>query len=110
MRWVVMREKGEKEKARKHEGRRGEKDTASRHSALDAESHGIAGLLNSIQYRNDIQSVEIFDVYGRSVLSHTSHLTPQTSHLINISHINSGIYFVKITTDIGVVVKKVVKQ
>jgi hypothetical protein len=30
--------------------------------------------------------------------------------VINISHLNSGIYFVKITTDAGEVVKKAVKQ
>jgi len=64
---------------------------------------GIAG-----QARNDIQSVEIFDVYSRNVLSHTAHRTPHTS--INIAHLPAGIYFVRITTEKGEVVKKIVKQ
>ena len=38
----------------------------------------------------------------------TCYRTPHTK--IDISHINSGIYFVKITTDAGEVVKKVIKQ
>ena len=55
-----------------------------------------------------VKNVEIFDVYGRSVSSHTANLTPHTS--INISHLQSGIYFVKIVMEQGEVVKKVVKQ
>jgi len=56
-----------------------------------------------------IENVEVFDVFGRKLLS--NHLIPSSSnHLINISHLHSGIYFVKITTEAGMVVKKVVKQ
>ena len=55
-----------------------------------------------------ITSIEIFDVYGRNVLSHKSPLSPETT--INISHLQSGIYFVKISTEQGTIVKKVVKQ
>jgi len=61
------------------------------------------------QARNDVQNIEIFDVYGRKVSSH-HHITSSSNHLINISNLNSGIYFVKITTDTGEVVKKVIKQ
>ena len=95
------------------EEEKGEKEKKPRHSTLDSESYGIAG-----QARNDIRSVEVFDVYGRKVSSH--HLTPPTSHLlpqtssyhqkINISHINSGIYFVMISTEACEDVKKIVKQ
>ncbi|MCL2435805.1 MAG: T9SS type A sorting domain-containing protein, partial [Lentimicrobiaceae bacterium] len=76
------------------------------------------GELEIRNYELRINSIEVFDVYGRIVSSH--HLPPHTSNIppspssshqkINISHINSGIYFVKITTDSGEVVKKVVKQ
>ena len=58
------------------------------------------------QARNDVQSVEVFDVYGRK---HSYGLTTDGA-VINISHLNSGIYFVKITTENGVVVKKIVKN
>jgi hypothetical protein len=55
-----------------------------------------------------IENVEIFDVYGRTVLSHTAYLTPHPA--IDISHLPAGLYFVKITTDSGEVAKKVVKM
>jgi len=38
-------------------------------------------------------NIEIFDVYGRNVLSHTAYCIPQT--VIDISHLSQGIYFVK---------------
>ena len=66
-----------------------------------------------------IENVEVFDIYGRKLLSNhlitssshhliTSHPAPRTS--LNISHLPVGMYFVKISTDTGMVVKKVVKQ
>jgi hypothetical protein len=63
--------------------------------------------------RNDgelgINGVEVFDVYGRKLSSH--HLIASSSnHLINISHLQAGIYFVKVTTEKGVAMRKVVKQ
>ncbi|MCL1850839.1 MAG: T9SS type A sorting domain-containing protein [Bacteroidetes bacterium] len=55
-----------------------------------------------------MNNVEVFDVYGRKLSSH--HLIPSSSHhLINISHLHAGIYFVRITTDQGAVMRKVVK-
>jgi len=52
-------------------------------------------------------NIEVFDVYGRKLSS--NHLIPTSSnHLINISHLYSGIYFVKITTEKGVVTKKII--
>ncbi|MCL2434801.1 MAG: T9SS type A sorting domain-containing protein, partial [Lentimicrobiaceae bacterium] len=56
-----------------------------------------------------INNIEVFDVYGRKSSSHHP-ITSSSHQKINISHINSGIYFVKITTNSGEVVKKVVKQ
>jgi hypothetical protein len=56
-----------------------------------------------------MNNVEVFDVFGRKQSSH--HLIPTSSHhLFNISHLQAGIYFLKITTDTGEVVKKVIKQ
>ena len=54
-----------------------------------------------------ITNIEIFDVYGRKILSHASLLSSEAT--VNISHLPAGIYFVKITTDAGEIVKKVVK-
>jgi len=56
-----------------------------------------------------IINVEIVDVYGRILL--TNHLiTSSSNHLINIAHLPAGNYFVKIITEEGEIVKKVVKQ
>jgi len=61
------------------------------------------------QARNDVQSVEIYDVYGRKISSH--HLiTTSSNHLIDISNLSSGIYFVTLHTETGKVVRKVVKE
>jgi hypothetical protein len=60
------------------------------------------------QTRNNVENVEIFDVYGRIVLSSTFQLSQQ--HSLNISHLQAGIYFVRVATEKGMVMKKVVKQ
>jgi hypothetical protein len=53
--------------------------------------------------------VKVFDVYGRNVLtSFVSLMSPETT--ISIAHLPAGIYFVKIVTEQGEVVKRVVKE
>jgi len=66
------------------------------------------GELSIENYELRIKNIEILDVSGRKLLSHISQLTPQIS--INISHLQAGIYFVKIITEQGEIVKKVVKH
>ena len=80
------------------------------------------GVLNLIQesINNEqltINNVEIFDIYGRKLSSHhlitssSNHLIISSSnHQINIAHFPAGIYFLKITTENGVFVEKVVKN
>jgi hypothetical protein len=58
----------------------------------------------SNEYR--VVGSEIYDVYGRKC--HVSRVTCHENN-IDISHLPSGIYFVIVTTEIGCVVKKVVK-
>ena len=67
------------------------------------------GELRIRNYELGITGIEVFDVYGRKLTSHSSPLTSHSSPLINISHLPAGLYFVKITTEFGNVVKKVVK-
>ena len=56
-----------------------------------------------------IENVEIFDIYGRNLSSH--HLiTSSPHHQIDISHLSAGTYFIRIQTENGVVMKRVVKQ
>ena len=56
-----------------------------------------------------INNVEIFDIYGKK--QQLSTLNSQLStHQINIADLPAGLYFVKISTEAGEVVRKVVKQ
>jgi len=56
-----------------------------------------------------MNSVEVFDIYGRKLSSH--HLIISSSnHLINISHLQAGLYFVKVITEQGEIVMKVIKN
>jgi agmatine/peptidylarginine deiminase len=48
--------------------------------------------------------IEIFDVYGKKVLSHTAHHTPHTT--INVSNLKSGVYFIKIENSVYKFVKQ----
>jgi hypothetical protein len=54
-----------------------------------------------------VTSVEVFDIFGRKC--HSSYVTCYENN-INISHLSTGIYFVKIFTEIGEVVRKVLKE
>jgi len=68
------------------------------------------------QARNDVQSVEIFDIYGRKVYDKfpsnvLEGWQPQADGVvIYLTVLPAGIYFLKITTEQGGVTKKVVKQ
>jgi len=55
-------------------------------------------------------NVEIFDVMGRIVAVETRLATSLHETLLDISHIPSGIYFIRIHTEKGVVTRKIVKQ
>ena len=52
-----------------------------------------------------IENVEIFDVYGRKIFN----FQLSTFNSIDVSHLHAGIYFVRITTEKGMVMRKVVK-
>ena len=54
-----------------------------------------------------MENVEVFDVFGRNVGANLR-VCPHTA--IDISNLQTGIYFVKIRTNAGEVVRKVVKQ
>ena len=56
-----------------------------------------------------IEKIEIFDIEGKIVSSQSFHFLSD-HHTIDISHLNSGVYFAKIVTEKGEVVKHVVKQ
>jgi hypothetical protein len=66
------------------------------------------GELRVTSYELPVTGVEIFDVYSRKLLSLASQMSLETT--IDISHFPAGAYFVKVITEQGEIVKKVVKQ
>ena len=74
------------------------------------------GELRVTSYELQVTGVEVFDIYGRNVgfkfpSNKLEGWQPQADGVVfNISHLQSGIYFVKITTENGIVMKKVVKE
>jgi len=68
------------------------------------------GELRVTSYELQVTDVEVYDIYGRkqNVEFHSYGLTVLRSY--GLSNLQSGIYFVKIITNAGEIVKKVVKQ
>ena len=64
------------------------------------------GQLNVQSSKFKVQSVEIFDVYGRKIQS----FNPSILQSLNISLFPTGIYFIKIETEVGVITEKVIKK
>jgi subtilisin family serine protease len=56
-----------------------------------------------------VTNIEIFDIVGRK-LSHISYLNSHISYLIYISHLQAGIYFLKIVSDNSFEMVKVIKK
>ena len=56
---------------------------------------------------NNVQSVEVIDVFGKVV--NILNVTDNTTR-INVSGLASGIYFVRVTTEVGIVTKSFVKR
>ena len=63
--------------------------------------------LTQTQTQTQTQTVEIFDIYGRR---QKSIVNSQRSTVIDLSDLKSGIYFVKINTEKGNIVKRFIKQ
>jgi hypothetical protein len=77
-------------------------------SGVSVYPNPTTGELRITNYELRITSLEVFDVYGRALLSHKSPVSSETT--LDISHLAAGLYFVKIKTEAGEVVKKVTKQ
>jgi hypothetical protein len=75
-------------------------------SRIELYPNPTTGQLQITNDESGIKDVEIFDIYGRK----KSHASRVTCNEINISDFPAGTYFVKISTEAGEVVKKVVKQ
>ena len=61
-----------------------------------------------VETETEIKEIIIYDVYGRHQVTKTS--SHQGDLSIDVSNLNSGVYFVKIKTDSGDVVRRFVKK
>ncbi|MCL2168044.1 MAG: S8 family serine peptidase [Lentimicrobiaceae bacterium] len=74
------------------------------------------GELQVTSYGLQVTNIEVFDIYGRNVgtkfpSNKLEGWQPKADGVVfNISHLQSGVYFVRITTEEGVITKKIVKQ
>jgi len=64
--------------------------------------------LQVTSYELQVTGVEIVDLMGRKVLSQKAEGRKQNE--LDISHLPTGMYFVQIITDSGVITKKIIKQ
>ena len=53
----------------------------------------------------DIDGVVLYDTLGRKVMEYS-----EATESIDVSNLTAGIYFIHITTDRGIVTKKVIKE
>jgi hypothetical protein len=62
----------------------------------------------------NVENVEIFDAMGRLVMPvktlRATSLQQQHPTTLDISHLPTGIYFIRITTENDVVVRKIIKN
>ena len=63
--------------------------------------------INGVSTMTTITNIEIFDVFGRNVSRLISHISHPI--FIDISHLPSGIYFVRIQTENNIITKKIIK-
>ena len=61
----------------------------------------------NINCNNNIKSIQLFDVQGRLL---ETDLINQTNTVIDISGKSKGVYFLKITSDKGIGVEKIVRE
>jgi hypothetical protein len=117
------KEEDKKQKGEKEKGERNSIETINPRQSVTSVSSACSKTLENItlvpnpttgeliikNIESRIIDIEVFDVYGRKVSSHHQ-ITSSSQQKINLSHLNCGIYFVKIITAEGEVVKKIVKQ
>jgi len=64
-------------------------------------------IVGQVRDEVNIDNVDVYDMFGRKILTHTPHPTPHTS--FNVAHLQAGIYFLRVQTDRDLVVKKLIK-
>ncbi len=61
----------------------------------------------NIKSENNIQTIELYDVQGRILVTK---MVSSNNEVLDISNKSNGIYFLKITSEIGTKVEKIIKE
>jgi len=69
-----------------------------------------SGELRITNYELRITSIEIYDIYGKKQCVENNNEKTEEYQLFDISHLQPGFYFVKITTEAGIIVEKIIKK
>jgi hypothetical protein len=64
--------------------------------------------LNIVSPEAKVSALEIFDVSGRRLMN--IDLSTNTHYQVDVTTLQSAVYFVKISTDMGSVTKQIIKQ
>ena len=80
------------------------------HGEFNIYPNPTTGELRITNYELRIKDVEVFDVYGRKQKAESRKQKAEEETVLDIAHLPAGIYFVKIITEQGDIVKKIVKQ
>ena len=93
----------------------GDEEVKVKLAKLSVQENGLEGIsiypnpttgeLRITNYELGITNVEIFDIYGKKQKAES-----RKQNIVDISNLATGVYFIKISTEAGELVKKVVKQ
>lgn len=83
-------------------------DTATALEKVSVYPNPTSGILNIISPEAKITFLEIFDVSGRRLKN--LDLSTATHYEVDMTSLQSAIYFVKINTDMGSITKQIIKQ
>jgi hypothetical protein len=79
-------------------------------TAIQVYPNPTTGELRVTSYELRVTSVEIFDVYGKKQKAEGRRQKAEGEILLDISRLPAGVYFLKITTENGVVTEKIIKN
>jgi hypothetical protein len=57
-----------------------------------------------------VENIEIFDIYGKKQKTANRKQNGEAEMIVDIAHLPTGMYIVKITTEKGIIVEKIIKN
>jgi len=81
-----------------------------RNKKIDVYPNPNTGELQITNYELRVKNIEVFDINGKKQKTESRKQKAEGEIVIDISHLPAGIYFVKVLTEQGEIVEKIVKQ